>query len=143
MAGKKSSHKSDERLDLLGREIVRVSASNEEEAERAATSPFSYARLRSRLSKEIERREEGERWFTMLRVVWRAVPAMALVAILAITLFLSSSFSSHSSNSFSDDALLGERSTEVENVVFADTRNISNDDVLATVMSDDDQEASR
>jgi hypothetical protein len=143
MAGKKSSHKSDERLDLLGREIVRVSASNEEEAERAATSPFSYARLRSRLSKEIERREEGERWFTMLRVVWRAVPAMALVAILAITLFLSTSLSLRSSNSFSDDALLGERSTEVENVVFADTRNISNDDVLATVMSDDDQEASR
>ncbi|HKC64564.1 MAG TPA: hypothetical protein VKB86_13065 [Pyrinomonadaceae bacterium] len=143
MAGKKSSHKSGERLDLLGRRIIRASASNEEEAERAAASPFSYARLRSRLSEEIERREEGERWFTMLKVVWRAVPAMALVAILAITLFLSTSFSSRSSNGFSDEALLGERGTGVESVVFADTRNISNDDVLATVMSEDDQEASR
>lgn len=143
MAGKKISRKSDERLDLLGREIVRASASNEEEAERAAAAPFAYARLRSRIKAEIERREEGERWFTMLRVVWRAVPAMALVAILAITLFLSTSFSSRSSNGFSDVDFLSERSTEVENVVFADTRNISNDDVLATVMNDDDQEASR
>ncbi|PYS49587.1 MAG: hypothetical protein DMF68_09555 [Acidobacteria bacterium] len=143
MAGKKSSRKSDEHLDLLGQEIIRASASNEEEAERAATSPFSYARLRSRLSEETERREEGERWFTMLKVVWRAVPAMALVAIFAIALFLSTSFSSRSSNGFSDEALLGERGTEVESVVFADTRNISNDDVLATVMSEDDQEPSR
>lgn len=143
MAGKKSSGKRDERLDLLGRAVIRASASNEEEAERASASPFSYARLRSRLREEIERREEGERWFTMLRVVWRAVPAMALVAIFAITLFLSTSFSSRSSNGFSEDALLGERGTGVESVVFADTRNISNDDVLATVMSEDEQEASR
>lgn len=143
MAGKKSSRKSDEHLDLLGREIIRASASNEAEAERASASPFLYARLRSRIAAETERREEGESWFTMLRVVWRAVPAMALVAILAITLFLSASFSSRSGNTISYDALLGERGNEVENVVFADTRNISNDDVLSTVMSDDDQEASR
>lgn len=143
MAGKKSSRESDERLDLLGHEIIRASASNEEEAERASASAFLYTRLRSRIAAEIERREEGERWFTMLRVVWRAVPAMALVAIFAIMLFLSTSFSSRSSNGFSDEALLGERGTGVESVVFADTRNISNDDVLATVINEDDQEASR
>ncbi len=143
MAGKKSSRKSDERLDLLGREIIRASAANDAEAERASASPFLYARLRSRIAAEAERREEGESWFTMLKVVWRAVPAMALVAILAITLFLSASFSSRSANTISYDALLGERGTEVESVVFADTRNISNDDVLETVMNDDDQEASR
>jgi hypothetical protein len=63
---------------------VRASATaGEAEAERVAASPFLYARLRTRISAEEERRAGGETWLALLGVVWRSVPAMALVALFA------------------------------------------------------------
>jgi hypothetical protein len=143
MIGKKRNRALDERLDLIGREVIRASAANETEAEAAATSPFLYARLRSRINAEREQREDGERWYTMLGVAWRAVPAMALVAILAVTLFLFSSFGTQSTGVFTDETVADASYSEVENVVFADNRSMTNDEVLATILSEDEQEASR
>lgn len=143
MIGKKRNSELDERLDLIGHEVVRASAANETEAEAAATSPFLYTRLRSRINAEREQREQGERWYTMLGIAWRAVPAMALVAILAVTLFLFSSFGTQSNGVFTDESFADAGYSEVENVVFADNRSMTNDEVLATIMSEDEQEASR
>jgi hypothetical protein len=144
MIGNKRNRGSDERLDQIGREIVRASASNELEGENAAAAPFLYARLRSRINDERARREEGEGWLAMLGVAWRAVPAMAVVAILAVVLFLSASFGSRPAGfSIVDDELLGANEVGVESVVFADNRSLSNDDVLATILNEDGQEASR
>jgi anti-sigma-K factor RskA len=143
MIGKKRNRGSDERLEQLGRELVHASASNEAEGEETAASPFLYARLRSRIKQERVRREEGESWLTMLGVVWRAVPAMALVAIFALSLFLSANFGTRPSVVIIDDALLGASDAGVENVVFADNRALSSDEVLATILNEDEQEASR
>jgi anti-sigma-K factor RskA len=144
MIGKKRNRALDERLDLIGRDVVRASAANETEAEAAATSPFLYARLRSRINAEREQREDGERWYTMLGIAWRAVPAMAMVAILAVTLFLFSSFgTTQSPGVFTDEAMADAGYADVENVVFADNRSMTNDEVLATILSEDEQEASR
>jgi hypothetical protein len=132
----------DERLDAIGRAIVRASASNETEAEAVAAAPFLYARLRARLAAERERREEREGWLALLGVVWRAVPAMALVAVVAFFLFLSASSGTRAvAAGFSDEALLDARDAGVEHVVFADTRAMSSDDVLATILNDDEREA--
>jgi hypothetical protein len=141
MISKKKDHDGDERLDRIGREIVRASAVNETEAEQVATSPFLYTRLRARIAEERERREEGESWLTMLAVVWRSVPAMALVAIFAFVLFLSAGTST--TGSFTDEALLGERDAGVEQVVFADSQPLSSDEVLTTILYEDEQGASR
>jgi hypothetical protein len=143
MIGKKRDHGSDERLDRLGREIVRASALDEGEAEAAASSGFLYARLRARISAERERREEGERWFALLGVFRRAVPAMALAAIFAFALFLSTTSGRRNPVSFSDEALLGARDAGVEHVVFADRQPLSSDEVLATILSGEEREASR
>jgi anti-sigma-K factor RskA len=143
MSGKKRDGRRDERLDQTGREIVRASAMNEAEGERVAASPFLYARLRSRINAERELREEGERWGAMLRVVWRAIPAMAMVAILAVVLFLSANFSTQPAGVVSVEELLDTQSAETESVVFADNRSLSNDEVLATILNEDEQEASR
>ena len=89
MVGNKKNRERDERLNQVGRAVLRASASNEREAEEAAASPFLYGRVRARIRAERERREEGESWFQLLGVVWRAVPAMALVAIFAFALFWS------------------------------------------------------
>jgi hypothetical protein len=143
MIGKKRNSALDERLDLIGHDVIRASAANETEAEAAATSPFLYTRLRSRINAEREQREQGERWYTMLGIAWRAVPAMALVAILAVTLFLFSSFGAQSPGVFTDETFADAGYSEVENVVFADNRSLTNDEVLATILSEDEQEASR
>lgn len=144
MIGNKRNRESDERLDAIGREILRASASNETEREDAAASPFLYARLRSRINAERERRAEGEGWLAMLGVAWRAVPAMAIVAIFAVALFLSASFGARPSGVINvDDALLGASDAGVETVVFADNRPLSSDEVLATILNEDAQEASR
>jgi hypothetical protein len=144
MIGKKRNRGSDERLDEIGRKLVRASASNEAEGAEAAASPFLYARLRSRIKQERTQREAGESWLAMLGVVWRTIPAMALVAIFALTLFLSSNSGTLSSGVVNvDDTLLGASDAGAESVVFADNRALSNDEVLATILNEDEQEASR
>ena len=141
---KKRDRKREARLDRVGRKIVRASAMNELEAEAAASSPFLYARLRSRIDAERARREEGERWFALLGVLWRAVPAMALVALFAFSLLLSASRGTLKAPGFvSDEMLLGAHDAGVEHVVFADRQPLSSDEVLATIMSGDEREATR
>lgn len=144
MITKKRDRRRDEQLDRLGREIVRASATNEQEAEEAATSPFLYTRLSSRIAEERARREAGESWLSMLSVVWRTVPAMALAAIFALILFFSATTdTTRAPASFSDEALLGTRDAGVEQVVFADTQALSSDEVLTTILDADEQGASR
>jgi hypothetical protein len=142
MVGKKQQSETDERLDRIGRELVRASAANEEQAEAVASSPFLYTRVRARINAERERREAGESWRALLGVVWRAVPAMALVMIFAFTMFWTSSMTTLSSAGFSVDSLLDARDAGIEEVVFADRQPLSSDEVLATIL-DDEREAAR
>jgi hypothetical protein len=141
MITRKIDSERDERLDLLGREIVRASSANEMEAEAAASSPFLYTRLRARIAQERERRELGESWLTMLAVAWRTVPAMALVAVFAIVLFLSTG--ARAPGISNDYALLGETDAGVEQMVFADAQPLSSDEVLTTILDADEQGASK
>lgn len=137
MNPKKRSQDPAAHLDLLGSEIVRASASNEVEGEAAATSPFLFARVRARIAAEEKQRQEREGWFAMLGVVWRAIPAMAMVALLAVVLFLSSGAGTPA---VSEDV---EADAGVESLVSADSRVLSSDEVLATILNEDVQEASR
>jgi hypothetical protein len=139
MTGKKRDHVSDERLDRMGLDVLRASAANETEAQAVAASPFLYTRLRSRIAAERERREEGERWLPMLGVVWRAVPAMAMVAVFAFVLFWSTSLGTGGAGMMSVESLVGARDAGIEQVVFADNQQISSDEVLATIINEDEQ----
>jgi Holliday junction resolvase len=143
MVDKKREQDLDERLDSVGRRVVRAAASNETAASVVASSPFLYARLRARITSERERREEGERWFTLLGIAWRAVPAMALTAIFAFALFWSASLGMQSPSNFSLESLLNTRDAGIEQVVFADRQPLSSDEVLATILSDDERETTR
>jgi hypothetical protein len=78
----------------------------------------------------------------MLLVAWRAVPALALVAVLALALFLSAGAASgRNARGFVDEALLGEREGGFEQVVFADGRAPSSDEVLSTILGDEKEPA--
>jgi hypothetical protein len=142
MTAKKREHQAGDRLDSLGRALVRASADNEQAGEAAASAPFLYTRLRARINAERLRREEGETWRALFGVIWRAVPAMALVAVLAVVLFLSSTFS-RTIGGYNDDLLSG-NDTGVERMFFAtDTQPLSSDDVLATIMNDEERGVSK
>ena len=132
-----------EHLDHVGREVVRAAASHEREAEEVAASPFLYARLRARIAAERERREEGERWLSLLGVVWRAVPAMVLVAVCAFGLWWTSRMATQVPGGFSLEALLDTRDAGIEHVMFADRRALSSEEVLATILQEDEREISR
>jgi hypothetical protein len=143
MPDKKRKLERDERLDRLGSEIIRASASNEAEATAVASSPFLYARLRSRIASERARREEGEGWLTMLKVFWRAVPAMALVAVCALFLFWSTATTSLSNAGSGYQAILNAPDAGIERTVFTDNQSLSSDEVLATIMDREDGEAAK
>ena len=143
MIHKKIDRKRDERLDRVASEVVRASAMNRHEAEAAAASPFLYARISARIKAERARREEGERWFALLGVLWRAVPAMTLMAVLAFSLFLSARRGTPAGGRFIDEELLGARDAGVEHVVFADRQPLSRDEVLATILNGEEREVSR
>lgn len=143
MVSKKRERVSDESLDHLGLALTRVSAANEEEAEKASSSPFLYARLRSRINAEREGRSERESWLALVGVAGRAVPAMALVAIFAFILFFSTSTATRTGAGFSDEAILGARGAEVEQIVFTDNQSPSREEVLATILNEDEQGGAR
>jgi hypothetical protein len=136
MAGEKNRDARKERLERVAREVVRASAAGDEEAARVADSPFLYARVRARIEEERRRREEGEGWLALFAVAWRAVPAMALVAVAALVLFLSSGAGELTPGfGLGAEALLGDE--EIEEVVYADTRVASDEDeVLSTIIGE-------
>ena len=143
MSGKKVAGARADRLEGLGREVVRAAAAGEAEAEAVAESSFLYARVRARISEERRRREEGDGWLGLLAVALRAAPAMALAAVVALGLFLSSGTAERPTVSgFGlSEALLAERDGDIEQVVFADAP--SRDEVLSTIIGGEESEAAR
>ena len=80
----RSNHIEDEKLDRLGDELLRAFEPSEAEINSAATSPFLYRRIRVRIEAEERRRaEERNPWLTLLVTARRAIPAFALIALLA------------------------------------------------------------
>jgi hypothetical protein len=138
MRKRKDRLESDERLDSFGRAIVRASASrSEEDADAVASSPFLYTRVRARIAAERERRETTERGRVLSALMRRAVLVMSLVAVVSLSMFLFARVRTESVRSFSDEAFFDARNAGVERVLFADRGPLSNDEVLATIMSDE------
>ena len=145
MASEKRGRDRGEALGRLAREVVRASAEGPAEAEAAAEVPFLYARVRARIGEERRRREEGDGWLGLLAVALRAAPAMGLAAVLALGLFLSSGAGERTpASGFGlGEALLAERDGDIEQVVFADARTPSSDDVLSTIIGGEESEVAR
>src|ERR1700730_18233213 len=75
-----------EESDRAGRLVLLAAARNDDEVEAAASSPFLFARVRTRIAEEQGRRGEAGDWLSLLFVARRAIPAMALVAVIAAIL---------------------------------------------------------
>src|SRR5262249_14199289 len=75
----------DEMLNRFGDELLRAFEAGEAEISTAAASPFLYRRIRVRIEAE-ERRLARQRgaWLSLLAGVQRAIPVMAVLAVVAV-----------------------------------------------------------
>ncbi|MGZ8847480.1 MAG: hypothetical protein ACXW3C_13550, partial [Pyrinomonadaceae bacterium] len=126
--------------DRLGRQVLRAASQTEPEIEAAADSPFLFARVRARIAEEGRRQSEAGGWLTLPFVARRAVPAMALIALLTagITLWPSQS-NVPAGYGIYDEALSDTRDPGVEQAVLS-RNNLSPDDVFNIVLERDERE---
>ena len=126
----------EEQLDRAGRLVLLAAARNDEETEAAASAPFLYTRLRSAITQEQRRRDEAGTWLPLLFVSRRAIPAMALIAVLSAILMLWSMPASSTPAVWyrlDDEALSDTRDPGVEQTILS--RNaLSRDEVLGIVV---------
>ena len=130
-----SNQQNKEQYDRAGRLVLLAAARNQDEAEAAAGSPFLYQGLRARIKDEERRREESGGWLSLFLVARRAIPAMALVAVMAAVLTVWSFGPSATPTGYGieDDALTDTRDPGVEQAIL--TRNaLSRDEVFSIVI---------
>lgn len=120
--------------------IVSAASRNDEEAEAAASSPFLFTRVRASIV-EAEGRDEASGWLPLLLVARRAVPAMALIAIMAaiLTVWSLSRNAPPSGYGIYEDALADTRDPGVEQTIL--TKNaLSRDEVFSLVVDRGERE---
>ncbi|HXI62709.1 MAG TPA: hypothetical protein VNF70_08355 [Pyrinomonadaceae bacterium] len=124
-----------EELDRAGKLVLMAATASESEIEAAASSPFLFTRVRAGITEERRRREESSGWLSLIQVAWRAVPAMALVAILAAVLTVWSSQSGVVTAPQADDEpLIGALDPGVEQTVLTSRNGLSRDEVFNIVL---------
>lgn len=136
----KANKQNKDELDRAGRMILMAASRNDEEAEAAATSPFLFARIRAAIS-EAEQQEETAGWLPLLFVARRAVPAMALIAILTaiLTVWSIRPIAPAPGYGLEDEALSDTRDPGVEQTIL--TRNaLSRDEVFSIVVDRSERE---
>ena len=78
----KSNSPKNEELDRVAKLVLKAAGASESDIEAAASSPFLFTRIRASINEGAEP-EDSRGWLSVIQVAWRAVPAMALVAIMA------------------------------------------------------------
>ncbi len=131
-----ANRQTNEQLDRVGRLVLLSATGSEAETEAAASSPFVFTRTRAAIAAEERRRDETGGWLSIFLVARRAVPAMALVAVLAAILTVWSAQPSAPSVPVQSDeeALFGTPAAGVEQTVLASRNGPSKDEVLNIVV---------
>lgn len=132
----KANSQRNEKLDRIGKMVLRSAAAREEDIEAAASSPFLFTRVRAAIAAEQRLQEEAGGWLSMVLVARHAVPAMALVAILAalLTVWSTGPTSAGTSPQSDEEALFGMPDAGVEQTVLAGRNGLSRDDVFNIVV---------
>lgn len=131
----KTNSQRNEELDRLGKVVLRSAAAREEDTEAAASSPFLFTRVRAAIAAEQRLQEEAGSWLSMILVARRAIPAMALVAILAavLTVWSAGPTLNGTPAQADEEALFGMPEAGVEQTVLA-SRGLSRDEVFNIVV---------
>ena len=132
----KANSQKNEELDRVGRVVLRSASADAQTVEAAATSPFLFTRVRAAINAEGGRGEESGSWLSLILVARRAVPVMALVAILAavITIWTAGINLSSTPAQTDDEALFGPSEPGVEQTVLAKGSGLSREEVFNIVV---------
>jgi hypothetical protein len=122
-----------EELDRAGKLVLKAATARETDVEAAATSPFLFTRVRAAIAEEKRQREDAGGWVSMIRIAWRAVPAMALIAMLAAVLTVWS-YQSALVTQTDDEQLIGALDPGVEKTVLTSRNGLSRDEVFNIVV---------
>ena len=140
---KQKAFNSKQELDRAGRRIVQCSGLSDAEANALASTPFLYSRLRAHLESAPQRQAGAAVWSNLAQASWKAIPAMGLAAAISLGLFLYVNQNRSASPPFSVDAYLGAGESGIDNMLFAERRPLTADEVLVTIVSRDDRETAR
>lgn len=136
----------DARLDEIGRELVRANQSSIDDIEETNSSPFLYTRLRTRITNAKEKVSfDAQNWWTMLVTAWRPLTGMALITIIAALLFWFTVMpvTTNTQIATSDRNYLVQSEPNLDRVVFNDDDSLSDDDVLTTIINQDETDVQR
>lgn len=139
MFRKRIDRATNEELDRAGINVLWSAAASDEEAYKAADSPFLFARTVARIDEEKRRREAADtNWLVALRETKRALAALATLAIAAFALlwFSTASDTQNERQAISNNANLRPASLNACSLASADECAISSNDVLATLFSE-------
>ena len=130
----KSNSPKNEELDRVGKLVLKAACASESDIEAAASSPFLFTRVRAAINEGREQ-EDARGWMSLIQVAWRAVPAMALVAIMAAVLTVWSTNTAPTQVAQADDeTLIGALDPGVENTVLASRNGLSREEVFNIVV---------
>lgn len=131
-----ANRQKNEQLNRLGRLVLMAATADEAEADAAANSPFALTRVRAAIAEQGRRQAEPTNWLSLFFVARRAVPAMALVAILAAILTVwTAQLPAPSGPAQSDDeALFGAPGPGVEQTVLASRNDLSREEIFNIVL---------
>jgi hypothetical protein len=129
-----NAHKNQE-LDRAAKLVLTAATASDSDTEAAASSPFLFTRVRAAINDERRRREEVG-WLSLIQVAWRAVPAMALVAILAavLTVWSTQTTAPPVAQADDDQPLIGALDPGVEQTVLTSRNGLSRDEVFNIVL---------
>ena len=124
-----------QQLDNAGTRILRAAAADGSEVEAAANAPFLFTRIRARITAEKRRREESGGWQTLPLIAWRAVPVMAIIALLAVVMTFLSAQPSTPATGFGiyEEALSDTNDPGLEQTVLS-RKNLSHDEIFSIVV---------
>jgi hypothetical protein len=131
----KSNSPQNEELDRVGRLVLKAASASESDIEAAASAPFLFTRVRAGINDAGREPEESRGWLSIIQVAWRAVPAMALVAIMAAGLTVWSTHSALAPIAQADDEpLIGALDPGVEQTVLTSRNGLSREEVFNIVV---------
>jgi len=129
----KSDSPQNEELDRVAKLVLKAASASESDIEAASSSPFLFTRIRASINEGPEPDSRG--WLSLIQVAWRAVPAMALVAIMAAGLTVWSTQTAPVPVAQADDEpLIGALDPGVERTVLASRNGPSREEVFNIIV---------
>jgi hypothetical protein len=130
------------KIDQTARRIVKASVLSESEVQAAVSSPYLFSRLRARINADADA-EQSSIWNGLALSARTAIPGMALVAAVSFGLLLYVNGNKPQGPTFSVDAYVDSGDSGFDNLLSAERRPVTSEEVLKSIVNKEEREASK